>query len=365
VPFFKIERQLRANNVAIFSSNYPLYGDLSNRVMTTLEEFSSDIEVYSIDEMFLSLKDTYKDSAGFGEIIRERLWGHVRIPVSVGVAPTKTLAKLANRMAKKIPKTRGVCVLDEAYKWEWVTKRVSLTDIWGIADRTAKRLSTLGLKTAFDLANANPRAVRKRTNVCIERIVHELNGLPCLALDEFPQVKKQIYCTRSFGKKAKDLGSVKEAISLYATRAAEKLRAQNHFALTMHVFIHTSRFKDNFHSASTVVRLPYPTDDTAELIRASTGAVESLYKPGHEYLKAGVGLIELVDKKNTQLSLFHTGQGKRVDKLMSSIDKVNKLHGNGAVFFAAQGLRKPWAMRQNFTSPQYTSKWVDIPKAMC
>ncbi|NJN45204.1 MAG: Y-family DNA polymerase [Candidatus Competibacteraceae bacterium] len=360
-PFFKIEWLLRKHNVAIFSSNYPLYGDLSNRLMMTLRLFSPKVEMYSIDEMFLSLDGMPFDLVRYGCQIKTCLWDQVRMPVGVGIAPTKTLAKLANRIAKKIAKFNGVCVLDEPYKWEWVLRRVPVTAVWGIAKRIAARLDDLNILTAWDLATANPKIVRSKTNVCVERTIAELNGVPCIALDEVPPAKQQIYCTRSFGNKATSLQPVLEGLSLYAARATEKLRAQKHLALAIHVFIHTSPFRPNFHSAGDVARLPYPTDDTRVITSLVRRVAARLYKEGHDYLKAGVGLIEIIDKTHYQSDLFHAGQSVQADRLMEVMDRINRQQGQNTVFLAAQGVRKPWYMRQQFTSPQYTTKWSDIP----
>jgi len=360
-PFFKVEPLLRRNNVAIFSSNYPLYGDLSNRVMTTLKGFSSHIEVYSIDEMFLSLQGMHNEPESYGREIKNRLWNHVRMPVGVGIAPTKTLAKMANRAAKKIQKMNGVCVLDEPYKWEWVLRRVPVTAIWGVARRLAARLAGLNISSAWDVDRADPKHVRLHSNVCLERTIEELNGRPCLELEELPRNKKQIYCTRSFGKKAKELQPVLEAISLYAARAAEKLRTQKYLVLSMHVFIHTSPFKPNFHSVSDVVKLPYPTDDTRLITALARETASRLFSPGHAFLKAGIGLIEIVDRKYYQFDLLHQGQPEKSDQVMNVMDKINKNEGKGTLFLASQGVNKPWYMRQQFTSPQYTTKWSELP----
>jgi len=360
-PFFKIEPLLRKNNVAIFSSNYPLYGDLSNRVMSTLKGFSPRIEVYSIDEMFLSLQGIQTETAQYGREIKNRLWDHVRMPVGIGIAPTKTLAKMANRTAKKIPKMGGVCVLDESYKWEWILRRVPVTAVWGVAGRMAARLADLQINSAWDLASSNPKIVRQRSNICLERTIEELNGRPCLELEELPAAKKQIYCTRSFGKKAKTLQPVLEAISLYAARAAEKLRAQKHLALAMHVFIHTSPFKPGFHSVSDIVQMPYPTDDTRLITALARDTASRLYSPGHAYLKAGIGLIEIVARKHYQFDLLHQGQPEKSDKIMAVMDKINRNEGRGTLFLASQGVSRPWYMRQQFTSPQYTTKWNELP----
>jgi DNA polymerase V len=363
--FFKVEHLLRRHNVEIFSSNYPLYGDISNRVMQILQNYSPNIEVYSIDEMFLSFHDMPFDLKDYGQNIKNQLWDHLRMPVGVGIAPTKTLAKMANRAAKKIPSCNGVCVLDEPHKWQWYLQRVPVTAIWGVAGRLAKRLEPLNIKTAWDLASANPKAVRRLTSVNLERTIAELNGEPCLALEELPPAKKQIYCTRSFGKKATELQPVLEGISLYAARATEKLRKQKHLAITMHVFMHTSPFQPNYHSVSDIVKLPYPTDDTRLITAAARQTISRLYSPGHAFLKAGVGLIEIVDRQHHQYDLLHAGQPASSDKLMQVMDQVNKTEGKGAVFLAAQGINKPWYMRQQYTSPQYTTKWRDIPIAKC
>ncbi len=362
-PFFKIESLLRRHNVTIFSSNYPLYGDLSTRVMATLQTLSPRIEVYSIDEMFLDLGGMPGDMKVVGQEIKYRLWDHIRMPVGVGIAPTKTLAKLANRVAKKVPQCAGVCVLDEPAKWEWVLQRLPVTAVWGIAKRLARRLEDLRIRSAHDLATANPKVVRRVSSVNLERTIEELNGRPCLALEEVPSAKKQIYCTRSFGNKATTLQPILEAITLYASRAAEKLRTQNHMALTIHVFVHTSPFEPNFHAVSEIAKLPYPTDDTREIVGLARTVITRLYSPGHAFLKAGIGLVEIVDRKYYQFDLLHSGQLAKSDKLMEVIDRINQRTGKGTLFLAAQGVSKPWYMRQQFTSPQYTTKWCDLPVA--
>lgn len=362
-PFFKIEGLLRQHGVTVFSSNYPLYGDFSNRVMATLRDFSPRIEVYSIDEMFLDLAGLPEQGTQLGQALRQRVWDHVRIPVSVGIAPSKTLAKLANQAAKRIPKCEGVCVLDEPAKWEWLLRRARVTAVWGIGKRLARRLAPLNIETAWDLANANPKIVRRLGSVNLERTIEELNGRACFALEELPPAKQQIYCTRSFGKKAQELQPIQEAVTLYASRATEKLRAQQHLATTIHVFLHTSPHQPHFHSVSAVAQLPYPTDDVRVIASLAKQTATRLYTPGHAFLKAGVGLIEIVDKRHHQFDMVTLGQSARADQLMDTIERVNRREGKGKIFLAAQGVSKPWAMRQQFTSPQYTTRWKDIPRA--
>ncbi len=362
-PFFKVEPLLRRNNVAIFSSNYLLYGDLSNRVMSTLKGFSPHIEVYSIDEMFLSLRGMSDQPEQYGRKIKNRLWEHIRMPVGIGMAPTKTLAKMANRAAKRIPAMKGVCLLDKPFKWEWVLRRVPVTAIWGVAERTAMRLADLNIGSAWDLAAADPKLIRRRSSICLERTIEELNGRPCLALEESPADKKQIYCTRSFGRKAEELQPILEAISLYAARAAEKLRAQKYLALAIHVFMHTSPFEPGFHAASDIAKMPYPTDDTRLITALARKTASRLYSPGHAFLKAGIGLIEIVPGKYRQFDMLHPGQPEKSDRIMRVMDEINRNAGKGTLFLAAQGVSKPWYMRQQFTSPQYTTKWSELPVA--
>ena len=217
------------------------------------------------------------------------------------------------------------------------------------------------MATAHDLARADPKAVRRCTSVCVERTIEELNGRSCIDLEEIPPAKKQIYCTRSFGKKATSPEPVLQGVALYASRAAEKLRKQNHLAVAMHVFIHTSPFMPDFHSASEVIRLACPTDDTRVITREARLAAARLYRPGHQYLKAGVGLIELVDRNHYQHDLFYPEQSEKTDRLMGAIDAINQEKGKGSVFLAAQGVSRPWYMRQQYTSPEYTTRWSDIP----
>lgn len=362
-PFFKIEGLLRRHHVAIFSSNYPLYGDMSERVMTTLKDFSPHIEIYSIDEMFLSFAGMNIDLKDYATDIRECVWRNTRLPVGVGIAPTKTLAKLASRTGKKIPKLGGICVMDEPHKWEWALRRIPVTAIWGIAKRMARRLKVLDIHSGWDLARANPKIIRRYSSVCLERTIEELNGKPCLALEELPPAKKQIYCTRSFGDKATTLEPILEAVSLYAARAAQKLRAQKHLVSTLHIFMHTSPFKPDYHSVSTTVKLPYPSDDTRLITAYVRRAAAKLYTSGHAFLKAGVGLVELHDRAYHQFDLLQSGQPEKADRLMQAFDQINQRHGNGCVFLGAQGVSRPWYMRQNFASPQYTTKWSDIPVA--
>lgn len=360
--YFKVAPLLRKHQVVVFSSNYALYGDLSNRMVTTLRQYAAEVEVYSIDEVFLKAVDCFGDLNTYGQIMRREVWKQVRIPVGVGIASTKTLAKLANRAAKKIPALNSVCVLSQEVQREWLLRKVPIRDIWGIGSRLSERLNAAGIISGWDLANANPKQLRKNFSVNLERTIAELNGVSCLELEEVPTAKKQIFCTRSFGQKTSELEPIIEATATYASRAAEKLRSQNHVAHSIYVFLQTSPFADNYYCKSTTVQLPHPTSDTRIIVRAATQAVTSLYKPGLEFIKSGIGLIDISDRHFTQNDLFLAGQTIATDKLMSAMDVINKKFGRGTIHTAAEGINKKWAMRQSKKSPEYTTRWDQLPK---
>lgn len=360
-PFFKVEQLLKQNNVAIFSSNYPLYGDISHRVMTTLKAFSPEVEVYSIDEMFLNFEGMQWDLNEYGQQIKNKLWQDIRMPVAVGIAPSKTLSKLANRAAKTIAKCNGVCVLDEPHKWQWLQKRLPVTKVWGVGSRLAKRLERYHIHTVYDLAQANAKTLRRDVSVNLERTINELNGIACYPLEEQPPAKKQIYCTRSFEHKLTELAPIKQAVAVYAGRAAEKLRAQNSLVQMIQVFLQTSPFELGHVSRNVVCQTPFPTNDSREIVKAALQGLESIYKPGHRYLKAGVGLLDVSDRQFNQYDLFHEGQSSRSDKVMKVLDRTNLEHGRNTLFIGSEGVVRKWAMRQQYKSPAYTTRWADIP----
>jgi len=355
------------HNVAVFSSNFALYGDISSRVLTTLLPFADQIESYSIDENFLLLANAKGGLLHYGKEVKRTVFQHVRVPVSVGIAPSKTLAKLATMSAKKIPQIGGVCVLDAAPKWNWVLKRIAPTEIWGIGKRIGARLHDSGIYTGYDLATSDPKRIRKICGVNIERTVAELNGISAFELEEHPPAKKQIYVTRSFGTKTAELQPILEAISGHASLAAQKVRAQNHLATTITVFIHTSRFGSNFHQASRVVQLPHPTNDERDIIRAARMAVTEMYNMSksqpHLYAKAGLGILDAVDKKYHQGDLLTSSQSSQSQNLMSVLDSIRKTQGRGSIFIGARGCTpvSSTAARNDFHSAQYTTKWSDIP----
>ncbi len=365
-PYFKLAPLLKKHGVHVFSSNYALYGDISARVVETIRQYACDIEVYSIDESFVRPIDgLFGNYQEYGQHIKRAIWKQVRIPVGVGIAPTKTLAKLANKAAKKIPKLNHVCVLEREDQREWLLRKASTKDVWGVGSRIAKRLAQMGINTAWDLARADTAHIRAQFSVVLERTVKELNGISCLDLEEQPQPKKQIFSTRSFGEKQTELEPIKQAVALYASRAGEKLRKQNCLAKNMLVFLQTSPFGENYYSKSATIKLPYPTDDTRVLIAYATFAISQLYKKGYQFQKAGVGLIDIQDKKYLQDDLFAPAQSHRTEALMSIIDKVNSFYGRGTLFCAAEGTQQKWKMKQTSKSPLFTASWNELPHAIC
>ncbi|OUU44176.1 MAG: hypothetical protein CBC12_13525 [Candidatus Puniceispirillum sp. TMED52] len=372
---------LKRHKVRVFSSNYPLYGDMSGRVMESLGQFTPDVEVYSIDEAFLGLN-------GFAETalpqhmrdMRQAIGQWTGIPVSVGVAATKTLAKLANRIAKKYT-SDGVYMMTDPVLMTRILSDIAVEDIWGISRRWGERLRAMGIKTALQLQRANPQQIRKALSVVGERIVHELNGISCLEL-EAVQAKQNIMSSRSFGRLISDRSSIEEAAASYTARAAEKLRKQNSLATGIYVFIRTNRFRtqDPQYSNAALIQFDEPTADTSTLIAAATRAIQQLYRPGFRYHKAGVMLTDLVADGKEQKSLWRldglTANGVATDaaskRRMAMLDQVNAMMGRGTLFHASEGIKpgqqnraiaadKPgWHMRQQFRSPSYTTRWADL-----
>ncbi len=363
-PYFKLKPFLQQHRVRVFSANFRLYGDISNQVMDTLREFSPHVEQYSIDEMFLDFDGINQDLERYGDVVKQTIWQHVRMPVGVGIAPTKTLSKLANHAAKKI-KRSGVAVLDTPAKWQWLQQRMPIRQVWGIGGRLTRRLNAIGIHNAYQLAQADPRFIRKQTSVNVERTIRELNGEACIGLDEQPAAKKEIFVTRSFGRKTRSEQELLRHISRYAAAAGEKLRSQNSFCNSLYLFAHTSEFKPGFYSNSIVMRLPYPTSDSALIIRYAKAGMQQIYRPDGLFAKCGIGLLDIRDRNFYQYDLFSPGQTSTTDELMQVMDDINQRYGRDSVTFGAEGLTGKWTMRQNRLSPAYTSSWVDIPKIHC
>ena len=366
VPVFQIKAEMQRHGILAFSSNYALYADLSSRVMRTLEEMAPRVEVYSIDEAFLDLTgiESAISLVEFGQQVRERIGHWIGITVCVGIAPTKTLAKLANHAAKKYPATQGVVDLTNPDRQRRLLALVPVDDVWGVGKRLSKRLNALGITTALDLANASPRAIRDQFSVVLERTVRELNGESCIELEEIPPIKKQIVCSRSFGVKVTQFELLREAVCEYATRATEKLRKEQQQAKVMTVFIRTSPFKDNEpqYSNSASGELLIPSCDTRDFIELANHLLKRIWKDGFRYAKAGVMLSDFYDPGMFQPGLFdNVSTRSNSQQLMSVLDTINQ-SGAGKVFFAGQGTKKDWSMKREHLSPAYTTRWDQLPR---
>lgn len=348
--------------VIVRSSNYTLYGDMSARVMRTLSQFSSRIEIYSIDEAFLDLSCFNNDLEAHARQLRRTVLQWTGIPVSVGIAPTKLLAKVANRVAKKTPACAGVLSLMTREAQLSALARLELTDLWGIAGRLAKRLAELGIATPLQLRDADPKYLRERLGVVAERMVLELRGTPCLQLEQICPDRKSIVCSRSFGRPVLLRAEMQQAVATYAARAAVKMRRQGLAAGQLTVFVMTNRFKatEKQYSAQQLIRLPVATADTGRLIRAATWSLAKIWKEGFRYKKAGVMLLDLVPASKVQAGLFHPVDDKRAQARMAALDALNARFGRDTVTYAAAGIKRNWKLRSDHLSARYTTNWDEL-----
>lgn len=365
VPVFQIRDQIEQHNIVCFSSNYALYADLSQRVMSLLEEEAPHVEIYSIDEAFLDLTglDGCVDVLSFGQHLKAKVDQCTGITVGVGIAPTKTLAKLANHAAKTYPATGSVVNLMERDRQRRLLALLDVSDVWGVGRRLSKRLYERGIYTALDLADANSKVIRSEFSVVLERTVQELNGVSCIALEDAVPVKQQIVCSRSFGTRIIEKEALKEAIAKYMGRAAEKLRSEQRLARVVQVFIRTGAFNPNdaYYTNALTIELSHPTNDSRDLLKAAYEVLEKLYRPGYRYAKAGVMLTDFYEHHAYQQDMFQADPVRKGSKaLMEVIDNIN--HSRlGRVFLAAQGTSTPWSMKREHLSPAYTTQWSDLP----
>jgi DNA polymerase V len=346
--------------VTVFSSNYTLYGDISARVMTVLKTFTPDLEIYSIDEAFLSLKGFGDRLVPHAHALRTAVLQWTGIPVSVGIAPTKTLAKVANRNAKKMG-TGVCCLMDEADQMA-ALQALPLTDLWGVAGRMERRLLALNITTPLHLRDADPKHVRQELGVVMERMVLELRGVACHALVETSPANKQIVCSRSFSQAVTALQDVEEAVATFTERAAAKLRRQNLQANRLGVFVRTNPFKpgEAQYSNGMTVSLPVATADTARLLRAARWLTRRLWRDGYRYKKAGVELSGLTASPSFQADLWAAPDSERCKTLMRVMDTINAEHGRGTLRYAISGTRHRWGMKAESRSNRYTTEWDEL-----
>jgi DNA polymerase V len=361
-PWHLHRLRFRKAGVVVRSSNYTLYGDMSARVMRVLSDFTPNLEIYSIDEAFLGLSGFEARLETHARELRQTVLQWTGIPVSVGIAPTKTLAKVANRIAKNDAASGGVrCVLDEVAQREALAQ-LDLTDLWGIARRLAARLRAIGITTPLELRDADHRFMRERFSVVLERMVLELRGAACIGLEEVAPDRKSLIASRSFGRPVETRRGLEEAVCVYTARAAEKMRRQNLATASLAVWIETNGFKleDRQYSASKSVRLLVATADTGKLIAAATAALRIIFKQGYRYKKAGVTFLELVPAERVQSSLFDQPDDARSINRMHAVDELNARFGRGTIGFGTAGERQAWHLRREFISPRYTTDWNEL-----
>ncbi|WP_421902392.1 Y-family DNA polymerase [Maridesulfovibrio sp.] len=365
-PAYKYKSFFLHNNVEVFSSNYALYGDLSQRVTSTLASLTPNLEVYSIDESFLEFPPCMlRELPSIGKEIRSRILKWTGIPVSIGFGPTKTLAKVASNFAKKYPQTNGTFSLCARKDMDRLLDKVPVTDIWGIGRRHGKRLIARGVSTACAFKDLPNLWLKKNMSVTGLHTALELRGTPCFELDNSPQPKKTISSSRSFGRPVSSLFDLEESVAAYVARAGEKLREQQSLTSGVKVYLTTNRFNDLPQYSNSATRmLPIATDYTPELISTGLQCIRSIYKEGFKYKKTGVVLLDLCDKYNRQCNLLemeHKAESAQKEKLMDLLDSANARFGRHTLSFASEGLEQPWQMNRKHKSPAYTTCWDELP----
>ncbi|AKD05360.1 Y-family DNA polymerase [Pontibacter korlensis] len=362
-PFFRIRDLVESKQVHAFSSNYVLYGDMSDRVMQTLAQFTPNVEVYSIDECFLDLGDFYSiDLQAYSWEIKHTVWRWTGIPVSLGVAPTKALAKVANRLAKKSVKANGVLVLTEPQHIRKALQATKIDDVWGIGRQYAKFLKKRNILTAHDFASLSESWVRQHMTVVGVRLLKELQGESCLELEEAAPPKKGICTSRSFGKKVSTFDEMQEATATYAARCAQKLRQQKSCARLLTVFVTTNKFSENnrqYYNSKTIC-MPVATNSTLELVRYANIVLKAIYRDGYRYQKSGVIVTEIIPEGQVQLDLLDTVNREKHSQLMGVVDRLTDRFGRGMVKVAAQGTDNTWKLKSEFKSPCYTTRISDL-----
>lgn len=362
-PSFLIEPILKQHNVSVFSSNYTLYGDLSDRVMTTLSQFAEQVEVYSIDEAFLNLASFRQHNlTDYAHTIRNTVMQHTGIPVSIGMAPSKTLAKIANRLVKKRNKQLGVYCIDSLEKMQSALQNTPVKDIWGIGSQYTKLLTRNGFITAWDLSRAPEEWIRKNLSVAGQRMYNELKGTSCIPFEEMPPKKKMVCVARGFGKVLSDKNDVMEALANFTAMAAAKLRSEQLVTNTIQIFVQTNahRAQEPQYFRSLTIRLPVATNSTNELIYHARLGFERIYRPGYHYSKTGCTAMELIPASEAQSNIFDSENRARNSQLMQVLDKVNRSFGKNTVRFALQGFRSRWKLRQLKLSPCYTTRIDEV-----
>jgi DNA polymerase V len=360
-PLFKAQELIEEHNVAVYSSNYALYGDMSHRVMEALQEFTPEVEVYSIDEAFMGLEDDSQSFHAGGTNIRQKVLKWTGIPVSVGIGQTKTLAKVANQIAKTDVARQGVLDLTPVDVQTEALEQTPVGKVWGVGPAYSKLLKAAGITTARKLRDADRRWVRQRMSVVGVRIVEELRGVSCLPLEQCPSQKKSLTCSRSFGVPVESLAELREAVALYLSRVAERLRRFRLAAGVITIFINTNRFStEPQYGNSITYELAYSTDSTQELLEWALKGLESIYRPGYRYKKAGVLLNQLVPADQLSRRFFGDEGYVRVRRVLKAVDEINRRHGRDTVRFGAVEPQGRWQTKFLKRSQCYTTRLKDV-----
>jgi DNA polymerase V len=367
-PWFEIQEDAKRLGIIAFSSNYELYANMSNRFMSTLSRFAPRQEVYSIDESFLDFTGVKDNWIERGQEIRQTVLQWTKLPICVGFGSTKTLAKLANHCAKKMPEMQGVCdlVTLPTQELDTIMQSLPVSKVWGVGSRLEKRLNAVGVDNVLRLKRSDPKRVRDKFGVVLERTVRELNGESWLSLEEMLPQAKQVMSSRSFGYRLSSYSELSEAISFHASNAAQRMRSKALYANALMVFIQNSPHdQTEYYGPSLIVPLPAPTDNTMQITNAALWALKQIYKKDIYYLKGGVMLMDLVPASSQQTDLFgYALQDDKANKLMSTIDRINNKYSRGTIRLASEGVNTSWAMRRELKSPNYTGSWEEIPYAL-
>jgi DNA polymerase V len=363
-PVFQIEQLIKKFDIQVYSSNYELYGDMSSRVMNTLEELVPDIEIYSIDESFLLLPQNQKeDITTFSKNIRRIIKQHTGIPVSIGAGSTKTLAKVANKHAKKYKHLEGVLDITNHPNIDKVLDFTKVGDIWGVGRQYEKMLNHNGILTALHLKNADDHFIKKSMTIAGLKTVYELRGISCIKLDQMQPDPKSIVRSGSFSHPTNKLKDMKEAIAFYVSRASEKLRQQELIASHIRIFFTTNYFNldvPQYHN-SIVIKLPVASSFTPDLINHALFGLERIFKPEFLYKKAGIMLTGILPHDKVQLNIFTAKDNEKEKVLMEAVDKINNRFGKGKIQFGASGINRDWKSRPAKRSPSYTTRWKELP----
>ncbi|SFE31589.1 Y-family DNA polymerase [Spirosoma endophyticum] len=373
-PLFEYKELIEANNVQVFSSNYALYADMSRRLMSTLTHFVDDVEVYSVDEAFIladGYEGIYPSVRGLGESIRQTVAQWLRIPVSVGFGPTKTLAKVANKLAKKQPELAGVCVLDTQEAIDQALDQFPVGDLWGVGGRYTGMLKGNGVETAAQLRDLPDDWIRQFMTVNGLRLVHELRGTPCKMLELSQPAKKSICAEPGFGTLVADLETLTDALTSHLSRCSEKLRKQDSLCGAVTVYLKTNKFRKTpgnglpakHYYKSITVELPHPTNSTPDLLKYAVSGLKAIFAFGYNYQKIGVMLTDLVPFDYRQKGVFVDGPNEKMLQLFTVVDRLNRRYGQDKLRLASQQYNPDWPMKQKYLSPRYTTRWEDILEA--